>query len=308
MEKSFKKFIDLIYIEGFFESGFYNKKSFTAKPYFVLNLLKSAVENPDGIAYTQSSINGYIGGNAIDSVAKALVEAGFSAELLADYIASLYVIPHRDTKTFNERYGDKNYGEALLDRVSKEFKYITKNNMASLLAKEFNDIISATIEKSLATTNASDTSEDNIIQSYILSAEEKSSIKNVCSLIKQELRDMMRSADSICILQGELKKLDATESTELLRQHKEFSLTSLQKKYASQLSELERLCKALYSIIGNRKQLYKAMGQVADIAGSLPVDQYRITSPETFRFNSLTLFIDSFNKKIEKLLEILDTV
>ena len=49
MDNAFGKFIDLIYIEGYFEKGSVNGEEFSPKPYFVLKLLKgSGKKNQEG--------------------------------------------------------------------------------------------------------------------------------------------------------------------------------------------------------------------------------------------------------------------
>lgn len=78
MDKPFGKLIDLIYIEGYFEKGSVNGEDFSAKPFFVLKLLKGSVASPDSITFSKSAINGYIGGDPFDSVVDALVNAGYS--------------------------------------------------------------------------------------------------------------------------------------------------------------------------------------------------------------------------------------
>ena len=105
MKKPFGMFIDLIYYGGYFERGYYNKEEFPAKPLFVLKLLKASVEKPGEISFSRSSINGFIGGNSITAVGKALMEAGYKEDKLSDYIKSLYKQEHKKTKPYNEKYG-----------------------------------------------------------------------------------------------------------------------------------------------------------------------------------------------------------
>ena len=124
MEKAFHRFIDLIYINGYFEAGSCNGEEYAAKPFFVLNLLKGSVHNPDEIYFTRSAINGYIDGNSIDSVIKKLIEAGYNNECLEAYIAGLYQTKHKDTPTYRNRFKGKIYKEALYEKVKKEFQEV----------------------------------------------------------------------------------------------------------------------------------------------------------------------------------------
>ena len=81
MDKPFGKFINLIYIRGYFYGGDFNMEKFPAKPFFVLNLLKGSVKEPDSIIFSMRTINGYIGGDPFDSVVKALYDAEYNKEL-----------------------------------------------------------------------------------------------------------------------------------------------------------------------------------------------------------------------------------
>ncbi len=139
MDKAFGKFIDLIYIEGYFEKGSVNGEEFSPKPYFVLKLLKGSVATPDSITFSKPAINGYIGGDSIGSVVEALKNAGYDNELLAKHIEGQYEIKHKDTPTYRNRFKGKNYKEALYEKAKKEFQEITPENMSSILAECFYD-------------------------------------------------------------------------------------------------------------------------------------------------------------------------
>ncbi len=172
-EGFFGRFFELIYIAGYFEKGLNRGEEFKAKPYFVLCLLKGSVKTPDKISFTQSAINGYILGDSIVSVVRDMKYAGYDKKLLAEYIEGMYETKHRNSKTYNERYGDKLYKDALYEKVLNVNHKIKIEDMSTYLAECFDDGIKDIIS--------------NIINPYSLNGSEKKTIINQCELIKEPL-------------------------------------------------------------------------------------------------------------------------
>lgn len=213
MDKPFAKFIDLIYIEGYFEKGTYNKESFTAKPLFVLKLLKASVEKPEVISFSQSSINGFIVGNSITAAGKALMEAGYKEDKLSDYIKSLYDQEHKNSPTYNERYGAKLYKKALYEKVIKGYPEVNIEEMSAYLSARFSKIIKDAMPKE--STNSSEISDEdmqvNILDSYTITEPEKKVLLTLLGLSHKAFSNLKQLIDKLLKKQYELMKLSDSE-------------------------------------------------------------------------------------------------
>ena len=108
---------------------------------FLLKLLKGSVAEPDKIILGQSTLKGYFQGNNITELAVLLYNAKFSVELLEDHIKNLYELPHKDSPTYNKRYGDKLYKDILYEKAKKEYGNIPYEKTSKFLANEFNNFL-----------------------------------------------------------------------------------------------------------------------------------------------------------------------
>lgn len=299
--------IDLIYIEGYFEKGTFNQEEFKAKPFFVLNLLKGCVAKPDQIIFTKSAINGYIGGNSIDSVVKDIKEAGYDKLHFSNYIEKLYAKKHKNTKTYNERYGDKTYKEALYEKVNKKFPNIGINNMSSFLASNFDSIITAITDADIEKTTLSGSamSRSNTISSYIINADEKSAIKNICSELKRSIITIKSLTDNIDKKRHEATNLEEAENNQLFRKSLEFDLKALEQQYTKAFSNFEKLYSDLRRILMGKEHVSPCIKTICDTVSEINNDTLNILNPD-FQYNSFSLMVSNLTKQIKNLLDIID--
>lgn len=310
MDKSFGEFIDLIYIEGYFDKGAMNIESYPAKPFFVLNLLKGSVENPDHISFTKSAINGYIIDNSIVSVVKALKNAEYDKEQLVRYIESLYERKHKNTKTYNKRYKDKVYREALYEKVEKVYPEATIDGMSAYLADCFDKIIIDAISEestnNLSTPKAEN--KDTIIASYTVNESEKKALLNICESINKQLRSLRNQTDTICTKQYELNTLSDSSNDARCKSSLEYEIASLKIRFDKSYSELEKLCSNIMIILESKERKHIGADKIYDIASRISDDEYKITNTDVFRYSSFSVMIDDFRKSIDLFLRRIDSL
>ena len=135
----FSNFVKLFYVKGYFET----------KPKAVLALLKGSVEYPKKIeGINTNTLNGFINGNPITSLAKMLIEAELSVDKMNEYIKKLYPKKPRTTKSYKD-YQGKTYKDALYDHVKDKIDGITPDTMSNELAMAFFELIQEAIAESV---------------------------------------------------------------------------------------------------------------------------------------------------------------
>lgn len=303
MSTPFSEFINLIYIEGYFNKGAFRGKEFKAKPFFVLNLLKGSVKTPDIISFSKSAINGYIGGDSVASVVRDIKNAEYDKELLAQYIEGLYETKHTDSKTYNERYGDKLYKDALYEKVQEVYPKITIEGMTTHLVASFDKII-ADIKYDESTTIPEISEEDikaTIIDSYSLSESEKKMLIKLCESIKNVFRSIKHQTDIICNKQNELKNLTHSEDDEKWKPHLENEINSLKRRFDESYPEIEKLCADMVVLLESKKGIHKSLETIISIAQNISSNEYKITCPGKFNYHSLSVMMSRFNDSYDKI-------
>lgn len=302
---TFKELIHLIHIGGYFER----------LPVFLNDLLKTSVKNPDIISIAEPTLNGYINGDPIDSLANALFDAGFNSELLSSHIESLYLKNHKDSKTYNERLGHMNYREALykeiIENYPNEFLGISMDNMSDLIAEKFKTIISEaynefSLKKARTNLKATNDIDVNVVNSYTLTEDVKSAIKNICRLINNALRTVERITAKISDKRHELANLNDSENDSKWRPHLELSLDSLEKKYVSSYCELEVLCEDIVKLLENKKAIHRSFDKIYSIASGINNDKYKITSSKLFSYAAFSVMVSDYYKNYDLLLRCID--
>lgn len=297
-DKTPKWYFDLIYIRGFFDKGTVGKEEWGAKPYFILRLLKGSVNSPDKISFTQSAINGYIIGNATDTLFQELKNADFSVSLLSDHIKGLYPTTHRNTKTYNDYFGEKNYQKALYDKVSKEINGITEENMADKLAETFNSFFTDTLDE---TTN-----DESIYSRYMLSELEKKLLVKLFELAKKALNNMEWKVNIIWKKQRELKRLTDSEKSRQWDLYLKAGMSSSVQLFDEAYLEFEKLCSNIKALLEPKKQLHSGIKDILSIINDISSTQYKLLSPDIYDYKAFYNMRYFFTRNIDKILKDLD--
>ena len=245
----------MIYVGGYFNNEVFNGKTYNPKSSFVLNLLKGSVNRPNEIDFTQSSINGYINGDNIASVAKSVNAAGFSCEKLVSYIESLYECKHKSTKTYNKAFGDKTYKAALHEQFEDNHIKVAIDEMAEYIADRFDKIMVAALPKKTNTESDALTIDmhTKIVNSYTIKDEEKKSIKNLCGLICSRL-DKLQSIAHTARNQTNIINRETTD--EEWRRGLQACLEKQISRYKLQYKELKPHCMALAKLLYTKRRLH----------------------------------------------------
>ena len=124
---NFKDFAHLIYIRGYGD----NHEA------FIRLLLENSVEQKSLLVVSEAALKGYIRGDPIGSLAVMMFNAKVRPDLIKSALEELYDCKHKDTKTYNDRYGGKLYKEALFESgtVSGLFPDLTRDNLSETLAQ-----------------------------------------------------------------------------------------------------------------------------------------------------------------------------
>lgn len=258
-----KDLIHILYIRGYCDN----------LPIFLNNLLKASVVDKEKISFSKANLDAFIRGESIDTLSIALEESKYSKTLLSVHIKSLYSLKHTDSKTFNNRFGDKTYKEALYDKIKDEFmdKFpdITIENMSELLANCFDVIYKKSINeiynkksRSLKMQN-SNTSVEN---SYSLTDNEKQAIINICDKISQTLDTIRKSINKIESVRKDIEEFSNSEENQCLLEMREIQQASLENKLQTEYEKLESLCADAVEIIGSKIKLFDSFKKVYDIA------------------------------------------
>ena len=135
----FEDFVGIIYIRG------YGDKQ---EP-FIRKLLENSVEQKSLLVVSEAALKGYIRGDNIGSLAVMMFTAKVRPDLIKSSLESLYDCKHKDTKTYNDRYGRKLYKEALFAtaKASGHFPDLTRDNLSETLAQCLYGILQAAKEE-----------------------------------------------------------------------------------------------------------------------------------------------------------------
>lgn len=305
MDKPFGKLIDLIYIEGYFEKGSVNGEDFSAKPFFVLKLLKGSVASPDSITFSKSAINGYIGGDPFDSVVDALVNAGYKNELLAKHIERLYEKKHKDTKTYRDRFNGKSYKESLYEKVKEEMSDVTFENLSNILAERFDAILGINKAQEHINTENKDKNEPaQITYSYTISESEKKEVKNICSLIDESIKKLHKIGVAINGILSTIHNYDNEPKWRLslwncLREQTEL--------YNSEYDICSQHCSALANLLKTKVRIKTCIKALYDIANEI-VDKKYIASQKDYNLEVFNTMMKKFQDNHKLLLKYIDEI
>lgn len=305
MPKSFKNLINILYIEGFFLGAYINRDYYKAKPLFLLNLLKGSVCKPELIRVSQSSLNGYISGNSINSIAEDLIKAGFDKDLLSGYIKGLYQTNHKDSKTYNDKYGKLNYGEALCQIASNEFEDLTMENMADKLANEIYTIITDAAHNSIIKkSNEFDNKDTPSALRDLITEDEKKAIFVLCKLINISLQSIERQTGKKRNKETEISSLTDSEKDKNWASWLKDDIDRLKKEFSKSYKDLVDQCKDMVDLLKSKKNINSRLNVIVSIAKNIISDKYSIKSIDAFDYNAFSLMKSHFDDAYDNLLRI----
>lgn len=265
----FNKIINLIYVRGYFKS----------QPTFLNDLLKASVNKPEEISLSDSALKGYFNGNNITSLAPALTKAELNAEKLSRYIQTLYENEHKDSKTYNERFGNKKFKQVLYEKVKGKFDDITIDNMSDILSENICNIMKVNDETLKCDTNT-------IEFKCTFTDMERKDIKGVIKLINLALND-------IALLNREI--INNNTNTEKLK-----------KSFTDKHTELKEHCKYFINLYGNKKQLHSSLKNIYEIAESISHNYLETIFGDESKYYKISLIVSNFNKYYEIFLKNID--
>lgn len=149
--------------------------------------------------------------------------------------------------------------------------------------------------------------------SYTITEPEKKALINICGLIKESLGSMKHMVDVINKKQSELKSL--VRYDEYVNPHKNYAswkayleceIASLKKRFDESYVELEELCLNIVELLESKKRIHKSFGTIVSIARDISSDEYKITCPDKFNYNSFSVMISRFNDSYDQILRDID--
>lgn len=314
MINTFKELINSIYVEGYFSPGEIGRERYTAKPLFVLNLLKGSVDRDEQIAFNQSAINGYISGNNIGTVAATLKIAGFSRQKVTEYIESLYDVEHKASEIYNERFGDKTYKEALYEKLAESQVNVTVDSMAEFIARSLDSIIAAALPLDHTTDKAPDlmTTDKHIkiVNSYTIKNDEKEAMTNLCGLILDGLKELQKLSRIINNLTAIIRRDSTSEDkaeNEKWKNGLGSSLAEQISEYNNKYIELKVHYSALAKLLSYKGRLHDIIKVIRQAAKDICSDKYLI-SQDNMDFSNTEGILSGFEDSLNSFLAWLNTV
>ena len=288
--------LKILYIRGYFKD----------QPSFLEKLLKGSVNEENKVSFSESYLKGLFVGNDIDEQAPMLIEAGFTEDNNANYIKSLYPLKHIDSDTYNKRFGEKTYQDALYENIkdnySNEFSNINKDDMAEKIAFMLYNIIYEAYTnyqtkhtQTAKTANTGSVNNSDLNNSYVITETEKETIKNLCRIINNTLNNFKLITDNILKKQDELKKLADSEAVQRLKRSLEYEISELIKEHNNIFLQLRNCCSDITTLLKNKTHINSNLKSIYDITTDISNDKYKVTSP-AFRYNALILAISKFHK------------
>lgn len=169
------------------------------------------------------------------------------------------------------------------------------------IAACYYSIIEKASIKNVAAKDKSNGSKD-IIFSYTITEPEKKTIINLCELIKKSLNSIKRLTDAIDKKQFKLKGLTNSEKYARWKVYLEYDIASLKKRFDESYSELEKLCVDTVELLEPKKGIHKSFGTIVSITRNISSDEYKITCPDKFNYNSFSVMISRFNDSYNQIL------
>lgn len=149
--------------------------------------------------------------------------------------------------------------------------------------------------------------------SYTITEPEKKALINICGLIKESLGSMKHMVDVINKKQSELKSLVKYE--EYVNSYKNYArwkayleceIASLGERFDKSYVELEELCVNIAELLEPKKRIHKSFDTIVSIARDISSDEYKITCPDKFNYNSFSVMISRFNDSYNQILRDID--
>ncbi|MBR4628286.1 MAG: hypothetical protein IKO47_11455 [Ruminococcus sp.] len=154
----------------------------------------------------------------------------------------------------------------------------------------------------------SKTEGDNIALSYIITEVEKKVLLDLCKLINRTLSHIKSDTDLICNKQNEVNKLTDSEAYVRVKSYLEGQIGSLKKRLNESYTKLEGICSDLVSLLESKKSFSAYLDTIVSIAKNINRDEYKITMPDKFKYNSFAVMISSFNDSYNRLLRNIDKI
>lgn len=290
----FKELINLLYERGYFSS----------QAAFLKELLRNSVRSADKLSFADSTLKGYFSGNDITELADILNVSEFDVDLLREYIERLYTTEHKNTPTYNKKYGEKLYKDIILERSKEAFgDKITSENMSQVLSDKFNEIVDTKIKET--NKKKSIPKSESAYSLYTISADEKKSIENICSLIEKSLDEAKRYMEEIEAKQDELKKVAASEGGQRLKVYLESCIKSAEEKLCAKSNELEKYCNDAVLMLELKKHLLSSLNDIFEIISKI---SEQISENVKLEYAQLTYYIYKYRNEYKKLLREIDKV
>ena len=255
----FKDLLNILHVRAYVEK----------QDVFLINLLKGSVSEPDKIDIAPSTLKGYFQGNNIPELAATLKDAGFSTKKLTSYIEGQYKLPHKVSKTFNDRYGDKLYKDVLYEKAKEKYSDISFENMASYLAERFQKFIS----EAIPTVNITDIKEVTV--SETIREIEIDDVKTFMKELQKAIHNLQDIGHQIASRVSNMKAAEDYKLPEYFLPaevksaiHRELiNRTGLYPELKSEYNKIEKLYNSIdqYNIEHNEKILTEALKLIANI-------------------------------------------
>ncbi len=201
-----------------------------------------------------------------------------------------------------EDYESDNF-KVLADKLGLCIPNEDTQEIGMALAKYHRSILTEASSKKRTTANKAavpSDSDKSPVNSYTITTEEKSAVRNICEIIERSLKEAKRLTDAIDQKQFELLKLTDSDEDNRWRMHVESDLNSLRAKLNEQYSLLETAGPDAVKLLEPKKHLHPSMEKLYDIAVRINENVYKSTCPE-FSYAAFSVMIADFRKAHEQL-------
>lgn len=205
----------------------------------------------------------------------------------------------------------KEYEESRIIEFAKSLQLDTDFENIEEVRKAIADCYYSIIERASASKSSevSKTSgSQDIILSYTITEDEKKALLRLCELIKTSLSLIKSYTDRIYNKQDNLSKLSDSEEDAGEKSYLEDQIDSLKKRFYENYSKLEQMCSEIVVLLKSKKIINTNLDKIISIAKNINRDEYKITMPGKFKYNSFAVMISSFNDSYNRLLRDIDKI
>ena len=193
-----------------------------------------------------------------------------------------------------------------LNKFAKKFNLYkedrTQSNLQNIgvLYESILENASKSKGKSVNKTSVTNT-DDNVVNSYIITSAEKQASVNMCSEIKHHLNEIKHLTDKIV----ENEKLSQSTNKQKWQDYLNTDLNSFRSSYDKSYSALKKSCKDLTNLLSSKKHLNKSIENIIQSTNAITEDKFTITKPK-FNYSFFSLSVSQLSKYINQFLSIVD--